>query len=534
MTRSSLGSGRAVSRPALLGVVVAAVAGGAVVVTHPWGAGEPARGPIALPNPQATAAAESTVGGVRHLFRHEAPEIVVLDTVLPARPARLLFFQGRSAQPRADGRVVTVDGVGGVLSVDAGLRLHRLRAEVGGRQIASVAPAPDEGLWVVTGDGEVLLLDREGRPVLSHPGPFDYAFVAGDAEGRAWLVRSHEHLAFRPEVGRTPLLVRLSRDGEVEATVGSGVIPEDFLLTHLASSGRIAITDSVIYFVPFIRDEVVALSMAGDTLWVAKRGLPQAVSEPRFEVSDGEPMIDYAPVNLGVSVGPDSRLYVLSVPGFTTSEGRLDVFDASGGQLLRTAGLPIPLPTLAVDRQGRVYLLDPFRLLTGVPPREREAFAPFELATLDGGRLSLHDLEGKVVLINFWASWCGPCRVEMPALDSLQRSIQDHDFLFVTMNEDVDSDDAASFVAEYGFVFPVVLGRGRLRSRYHYIGLPFTVLLDRDGKVVQRWIGFAGEDQLHSIRAVVAAELDRGGEHAGHRAGRRMPEADGSGHHRDG
>ncbi|MFQ6044836.1 MAG: TlpA family protein disulfide reductase, partial [Gemmatimonadales bacterium] len=56
---------------------------------------------------------------------------------------------------------------------------------------------------------------------------------------------------------------------------------------------------------------------------------------------------------------------------------------------------------------------------------------------------------------------------------------------------------------------PVLLGRGRLRSKYHYVGLPFTVLLDRGGRVVQRWVGFAGEEQLAAIRAVVRAELDR-------------------------
>ena len=67
-----------------------------------------------------------------------------------------------------------------------------------------------------------------------------------------------------------------------------------------------------------------------------------------------------------------------------------------------------------------------------------------------------------------------------------------------------------TYLDEYGFDFPVGLGRGRLKSTYHYMGLPFTVLVDREGKVVQRWIGFAGEDQIQSIRAVAMAELERG------------------------
>ena len=60
-------------------------------------------------------------------------------------------------------------------------------------------------------------------------------------------------------------------------------------------------------------------------------------------------------------------------------------------------------------------------------------------------------------------------------------------------------------------VFTVALGRGDLREKYHYIGLPFTVLLDRDGRVVERWIGFAGEAQMQAIRSIITAELDREG-----------------------
>jgi hypothetical protein len=63
---------------------------------------------------------------------------------------------------------------------------------------------------------------------------------------------------------------------------------------------------------------------------------------------------------------------------------------------------------------------------------------------------------------------------------------------------------------ELGFDFPVLLGKGRLRDRYHYIGLPYTVLLDRDGKVVQRWLGFKGPEQIQAERALIKAEVERG------------------------
>ena len=99
----------------------------------------------------------------------------------------------------------------------------------------------------------------------------------------------------------------------------------------------------------------------------------------------------------------------------------------------------------------------------------------------------------------------------MPALDSLRQSITHPDFEFVTFNEDIRVRSAESFLDEFGFDFPVALGRGDLKSKYHYIGLPFTVLLDRDGRVVERWIGFAGEAQMQAIRSVITAELDREG-----------------------
>ena len=150
----------------------------------------------------------------------------------------------------------------------------------------------------------------------------------------------------------------------------------------------------------------------------------------------------------------------------------------------------------------------------------REEAPDFTLKSLDGGNLRLEEYRGQVVLINFWASWCAPCREEMPALDSLRRSIDDPDFLFVTMNEDVKVSEARAFIDEFGFDhLPVLLGKGKLRQRYHYYGLPLTVLVDREGRTVQRWIGFAGEEQIAGIRAVIKAELLRGpggSEVAGH------------------
>lgn len=331
------------------------------------------------------------------------------------------------------------------------------------------------------------------------------------SEGEVWLVRRAQRWEYRLPDREAPLLARLDGEGRVTGRLGKVVVPQTQFFAELASAGYLAVAGDTLYYAPFIRDEIYAFSTSGDTLWVADRELPQSVDEPRVSMEEGAPVIEYHPVNLGITVGPDDRLYVLSTPGFTTEETRLDIFDRHRGLLLRSAFFSTAMPTIAADRSGRVYLIDSFRLLTGVAPKARDRFSQFDLPLLGGGRMSSQLMEGKVVLVNFWASWCTPCRTEMPALDSLRRRLEAEysDFRFVTMNEDVDVAAAAEFMEELGFDFPVLLGRGQLRRRYHYLGLPMTVLLDRGGRVVQRWSGFAGPEQVRAIERVARRELQR-------------------------
>lgn len=520
-----LPAGRGITRPAL---VLASFAAAAVVgLAAVRNAGSKAeRGPIAVANRDPSQPIDSVIGSVRHIFHSAAPARLLPDTLFPDQSVQLLWLEGRSVSVLAGRGSLVLDGAGGVVRFDNELRPHRARLELGGRAPISVAWSAGGGFWVVDADGTVQRAGADGRIVQEIEVPFDYPAVVSDPRGGggggggggAWLVRSTAAFSYRLATDRDPLFVSIDTLGGLSGTLGSILLPEHVLLAELANAGHISVGNDAIYYAPFIRDEVVALSRDGDTLWVAHRGLLQSTPDPRFEIGPDGVMIDYAPVNLGAALGADGHLYVLSVPGFTTSESRLDVFDPATGELVRSARLPTPLPTLATDVTGRVYLLDPFRLLTGIAPREREAFAAFDLERVTGGRLTLDDLRGRVVLINFWASWCAPCRTEMPALDSLRRSIEDPEFAFVTMNEDVMVGDAKMFLEEFGFDFPVLLGRGRLQRQYHYIGLPYTVLLDREGRVVQRWIGFAGEEQIAAIRAVIVAELTRGAArvHEGH------------------
>jgi thiol-disulfide isomerase/thioredoxin len=427
----------------------------------------------------------------------------------------LLWFEGRVSSPAAKGGALVLDAAGGVLYFGESLDQRLPTPNLGEREIASAAQSGDGALWLADGEGTMLRIAPDGTiREFKNSRPFDYPAVAADwrsPEGVVWLVRRAQRWEYKIPDPEAPLLAELDGEGRVTRRLGKAVIPQAEFFSELASAGYLAVAGDTLYYAPFIRDEIYAFSTSGDTLWVADRELPQSVDQPKVSLKDGAPVLEYHPVNLGITVGPDDRLYVLSTPGFTTEKTRLDVFDRHSGTLLRSAVLSTGTPTIAVDRTGRVYLIDSFRLLTGVDPGARDRFSEFDLPLLGGGRMRSRDLEGKMVLLNFWASWCTPCRAEMPALDSLRQRLELEypDFQFLTMNEDADISAASTFMEELGFDFPVVLGRGQLRRRYHYLGLPVTVLLDRNGRVVQRWSGFAGPAQIRAIERVARRELEQ-------------------------
>jgi thiol-disulfide isomerase/thioredoxin len=150
-----------------------------------------------------------------------------------------------------------------------------------------------------------------------------------------------------------------------------------------------------------------------------------------------------------------------------------------------------------------------FSPFTALPVEERRAAPTFDLDRLGGGRLRLEDYRGRIVLLNIWASWCGPCREEMPELDAVARDLADSTFAFLTVTDDVERDRAAAFAAELGFAHPVGFGDGRLRARYAGFGLPLTLLLDAEGRAMYRWHGYGGAAQMQAIRRMVEAEQRR-------------------------
>jgi len=131
--------------------------------------------------------------------------------------------------------------------------------------------------------------------------------------------------------------------------------------------------------------------------------------------------------------------------------------------------------------------------------------APFEVVAPSGGTWRSSELDGRVVILNIWASWCAPCREELPKLDSLAAHFDTARVVFVALSDDVDGAAAREFLTAFGEMpnLRIGLGVGRLKALYRYPGLPFTVLVDRDGRIVRRWYGYGGPPQLIAIDSII-------------------------------
>lgn len=111
------------------------------------------------------------------------------------------------------------------------------------------------------------------------------------------------------------------------------------------------------------------------------------------------------------------------------------------------------------------------------------------------GRLGLADLRGKVVLLDVWASWCGPCREAMPQYDRLRTSFPGEQFAVLAVNVDEARADAEKFLAAHPVGYAIVLDpAGEVPKAYGLIGMPTSYLIDRDGTVRWRGQGFKSAD----------------------------------------
>lgn len=145
------------------------------------------------------------------------------------------------------------------------------------------------------------------------------------------------------------------------------------------------------------------------------------------------------------------------------------------------------------------------------PPLEIGEEAPdFELKTLDGKKMKLSDLRGKGVLINFWASWCAPCRDEMPAIQEMYDKYQSHGFEVLAVNIAESEVTAGAFARQLDLTFPILMDRERDVVRLYRVGLiPSSFFVDPEGKIHSKFTGEINVAQLEPLVNAILPEKDR-------------------------
>lgn len=137
--------------------------------------------------------------------------------------------------------------------------------------------------------------------------------------------------------------------------------------------------------------------------------------------------------------------------------------------------------------------------ITSEPPSDPLAgtrYTDFTGALLGGGEYTLSDHEGKVILLNFWATWCGPCVGEMPAFPRLIEKYGD-DLALVAVDLEEDDQTVADFMAKNGYEFPVVLDTdGAIGALYPTDGIPYTIIIAPDGTISATSLGADGADAM--------------------------------------
>jgi peroxiredoxin len=160
-------------------------------------------------------------------------------------------------------------------------------------------------------------------------------------------------------------------------------------------------------------------------------------------------------------------------------------------------GLVLLLGAAVALNGGRVNGEDQFDPLI-LPPVELNQPAPeLSLFDLDGNQVSLSDYRGQVVLLNNWATWCPPCRLEMPEFQAYFETYKDQDFHILAVEAGQPEEDVRAFVEQEGLEFTILLDPGNLSmSAFQQSTLPNSFIIDRQGQLRLAWIGAINRSTL--------------------------------------
>lgn len=506
-------------------------------------------GPAAVAHPEASPPRVVEFGEVP-LVEYPAPR----DSLLVREAGRpgeltLLFYRGRGTARDGEGLAYVPDGAASrVLAVGSDLRVRKV---VGG-------PSPDGGELgtplsvAATPEGEVFVIDVEhprgllyygadGEYVGAASPPVANPNLAAAPGGGLWASRSPYILGFEPTRPGDPLLYwfdPLEGTGLAVAEIETGVDP---VAGRLVNAGSVAPgLDGTAYFAFLLRNEIRAYGSDGALRWRVSRVLPFEAGSPEMERLDGDLRLRARPVTQALSVAPDGLLYVLTAadslgaaepadaplgaeasrPGgdgsavrrHTTPVRRIEIYDPETGDLLRASTIPGSWTTLGVDTAGRVWRVDPEAVLASAPPPERPFLPSVTVETFRGDSVSLDEYRGRALLVNLWASWCEPCKRELPALKEYYESLSPEDrrrVEFLAISEDRNPVAARRFAEPMELPFPLFLGHGKMRESFRYLGLPYTLIVDYRGRVVEEIHGFGSEEGWRRLTSSLEREMER-------------------------
>lgn len=121
----------------------------------------------------------------------------------------------------------------------------------------------------------------------------------------------------------------------------------------------------------------------------------------------------------------------------------------------------------------------------------------FTLLDLEGRKVTLRDLKGKVVLLEFWATWCPPCRVSIPAIEKIYTTYQGKGLAILGISMDSgDWDSVKAFGNEFGISYPILRGDDDVSQKYMVRTIPMFILIDREGNIRHRFLGAGNEEEI--------------------------------------
>jgi peroxiredoxin len=312
--------------------------------------------------------------------------------------------------------------------------------------------------------------------------------IAADSAGRfreqlgsypAAYEDGRTQIQYRPEDGRYTRRSATRRPVRAGARTGE---PADGFAGRWLSDLRSASSDSG---ATIVREQTVTLEGRPRECWVIET--PSVSGMPNVEMSPRVLWVDKQR-----SLILMQRLHIKSAtaaPGQawerteTIALDRARVNEAAPDTLFSFRAPPGSKEVTSLDPQG----VD----LTG-----QEA-ADFTLRNLDGKPVSLKSLRGQVVVLDFWATWCGPCRIEMPRLENLHKELKGKGLVVLGINQRETAQRARSYVEKSGYTFPILLDeKGEASDLYQVQAIPTLVVVDPKGRIAAHFIGLREESVL--------------------------------------